>query len=74
VTIHDTGHGMESAILEHIFELCFTTKGVGEGTGLGRLSFVASSPTMVEPLRCIVRPEREQPLPSIYLKATGFYV
>jgi len=35
VTIRDTGHGMDPAILEHIFEPYFTTKGVGEGTGLG---------------------------------------
>jgi CheY-like chemotaxis protein len=35
LTIHDTGHGMESEVLEHIFEPFFTTKAVGEGTGLG---------------------------------------
>jgi PAS domain S-box-containing protein len=35
LTIQDTGHGMESAILERIFEPFFTTKPVGEGTGLG---------------------------------------
>jgi PAS domain S-box-containing protein len=35
LTVQDTGHGMESDILEHIFEPFFTTKPVGEGTGLG---------------------------------------
>ena len=35
MTVQDTGHGMESAILERIFEPFFTTKPVGEGTGLG---------------------------------------
>jgi len=31
----DTGTGMEPAVLARIFELFFTTKTVGEGTGLG---------------------------------------
>ncbi|MCB2180849.1 MAG: PAS domain S-box protein [Desulfobulbaceae bacterium] len=33
--IADTGCGMNKATLEHIFEPYFTTKGIGEGTGLG---------------------------------------
>ena len=33
--ISDTGHGMNTDILEHIYEPFFTTKGMGEGTGLG---------------------------------------
>ena len=33
--VTDTGHGMESDVLERIFEPFFTTKPVGEGTGLG---------------------------------------
>jgi PAS domain S-box-containing protein len=35
LTVRDTGHGMESKVLEHIFDPYFTTKKVGEGTGLG---------------------------------------
>ncbi len=35
MTIRDTGHGIEPEILERIFEPYFTTKGVGEGTGMG---------------------------------------
>ncbi|MBI5186420.1 MAG: response regulator [Nitrospinae bacterium] len=35
LTVSDTGHGMEKAILERIFEPFFTTKKRGEGTGLG---------------------------------------
>jgi len=35
LTIHDTGHGMESEVPEHIFEPFFSMKAVGEGTGLG---------------------------------------
>jgi two-component system NtrC family sensor kinase len=35
LTVADTGHGMEHAVLERIFEPFFTTKPVGEGTGLG---------------------------------------
>ncbi|MEN6317375.1 MAG: response regulator [Syntrophaceae bacterium] len=35
LTVSDTGHGMDAAVLERIFEPYFTTKGVGEGTGLG---------------------------------------
>ncbi len=35
MTISDTGYGMESAIVEHIFEPYFTTKERHKGTGLG---------------------------------------
>ncbi|MEW6426810.1 MAG: response regulator [Thermodesulfobacteriota bacterium] len=33
--VSDTGHGMEPAVLERIFEPYFTTKEPGEGTGMG---------------------------------------
>ncbi|MCD6296031.1 MAG: PAS domain S-box protein [Deltaproteobacteria bacterium] len=33
--VKDTGYGIESANMERIFDPYFTTKGVGEGTGLG---------------------------------------
>lgn len=33
--VSDTGHGMSEEVRSHIFELFFTTKPVGEGTGLG---------------------------------------
>jgi CheY-like chemotaxis protein len=35
LTVSDTGHGMTPEILERIFDPYFTTKGSGEGTGLG---------------------------------------
>lgn len=35
LSVKDTGHGMDQAVLERIFEPYFTTKGIGEGTGLG---------------------------------------
>jgi len=35
VTVADTGHGMDSAIKQHLFEPFFTTKEKGKGTGLG---------------------------------------
>jgi CheY-like chemotaxis protein len=35
VTVRDSGHGMDGAMLERIFEPFFTTKAVGTGTGLG---------------------------------------
>ena len=35
LTIKDTGHGMDSSVMEKIFDPYFTTKGVGEGTGMG---------------------------------------
>ncbi len=33
--ISDTGHGMSPEVMGRIFEPYFTTKGIGEGTGLG---------------------------------------
>jgi two-component system, cell cycle sensor histidine kinase and response regulator CckA len=35
LAISDNGCGMEKEILDHIFEPFFTSKGVGQGTGLG---------------------------------------
>jgi CheY-like chemotaxis protein len=35
LTVRDTGHGMDSGVIERIFEPYFTTKKQGEGTGLG---------------------------------------
>jgi PAS domain S-box-containing protein len=33
--VSDTGHGMDPEVMERIFDPYFTTKGLGEGTGLG---------------------------------------
>jgi PAS domain S-box-containing protein len=35
ITVRDTGHGIPAAIIGRIFDPYFTTKGVGQGTGLG---------------------------------------
>ncbi len=35
ISVKDTGHGMDSGIMENIFDPFFTTKGEGKGTGLG---------------------------------------
>jgi len=35
LTVQDSGHGIDPAILERIFDPFFTTKGPGAGTGLG---------------------------------------
>jgi len=35
LTVTDTGHGMNTAVMDRIFDPYFTTKGPGEGTGLG---------------------------------------
>ncbi|MDY6971931.1 MAG: response regulator [Thermodesulfobacteriota bacterium] len=35
LTVSDTGHGIDPAVLKRIFNPFFTTKGPGEGTGLG---------------------------------------
>ncbi len=35
LAVSDTGHGMDEETRNHIFEPFYTTKGVGEGTGLG---------------------------------------
>jgi signal transduction histidine kinase len=33
--VSDTGHGIDPLVLAHVFEPFFTTREVGEGTGLG---------------------------------------
>jgi signal transduction histidine kinase len=35
VTVTDSGPGMTAEVAQHAFEAFFTTKGVGQGTGLG---------------------------------------
>ncbi len=35
MTVKDTGHGIDHAIMDRIFDPFFTTKGLGAGTGLG---------------------------------------
>ena len=35
LSVSDSGRGMEPSVMEHIFEPYFTTKSVGDGTGLG---------------------------------------
>ena len=35
LTVSDTGHGMEDAVKERIFEPYFTTKEIGKGSGMG---------------------------------------
>jgi len=35
LTVSDTGHGMDRATIDHIFEPFYTTKELGRGTGLG---------------------------------------
>ncbi|MCP5052942.1 MAG: response regulator, partial [bacterium] len=35
LTVSDTGHGIPKIVLKRIFEPYFTTKGAGEGTGMG---------------------------------------
>jgi len=35
LSVHDTGRGIPREVLKHIFEPYFTTKKIGEGTGMG---------------------------------------
>jgi len=35
ISVTDTGHGMDNALMERIFEPFFTTKDIGKGAGLG---------------------------------------
>ncbi len=40
LTVSDTGHGMDEAVMAKIFDPYFTTKKIGEGTGLDAFSMV----------------------------------
>lgn len=62
--IRDTGHGMDSVILEKAFDPYFTTKKMGEGTGLG-LSIVKA---IVEEHNGFIE------VTSITGKGTHFYI
>jgi signal transduction histidine kinase len=46
LSVADTGTGIPAATLDRIFESFFTTKDVGEGTGLGLSVVQALSPAM----------------------------
>jgi signal transduction histidine kinase len=35
ITVQDNGLGIDGPVMEHLFEPFYTTKDVGEGTGLG---------------------------------------
>lgn len=64
LTVKDSGHGMNSSTMERIFEPYFTTKDIGQGTGMG-LSVVHG---IVESLRGAIIIDSE------INKGTSFFV
>lgn len=56
VTVKDDGHGVPKDIQSRIFEPYFTTKGIGEGTGLG----LATVSAVIEKAGGIIRLESEE--------------
>jgi len=62
--IKDTGHGMDKKTLKKAFDLYFTTKGVGKGTGFG----LALVQAIVEEHDGCIRAD------SVLGKGSSFYV
>ncbi|HWZ70350.1 MAG TPA: ATP-binding protein [Casimicrobiaceae bacterium] len=58
LSVADTGTGIPAATLDRIFESFFTTKDVGEGTGLGLSVVQALSPAMAAKSQSIANPAR----------------
>ena len=51
IAVVDTGHGMDESTLNRLFTPFFTTKDIGEGTGLGLSVSLGIIEGMVVPLR-----------------------